>query len=92
MNTLSNESKFQDFAIIVKYVKPTSIKGSRVSISSPYFNKKKLVGFSYEFNSIGEQFAKMLIDAKIELVSYGQLPNQDIFMVNWDDGKKFFNI
>ena len=92
MNTLSNESKFQDFAIIVKYISATNTKGTRVSVNSPYFKKTKYLSWDYSLNNTLDQVGKILIDNSIDVISYSELPNKYILTVSWDDGKKFFNI
>ena len=92
MNTLSNESKFQDFALIVKYHGPTNTKGTRFSINSPYFKKTKYFSWDYSLNSTLDQVGKILIDNSIDVISYSELPNKYILTVKWDEGKKLFNI
>lgn len=92
MNTISNKDKFKDFAIIVKYVKPTNNKGSRVSLKSEHFNKKLIFSFDYSCDTILEQAAKILIENKIDVKSYFESKNSYTICVDWSQGKELFKI
>tara|TARA_R110000851_G_scaffold120189_2_gene248441 strand:- start:10762 stop:11052 length:291 start_codon:yes stop_codon:yes gene_type:complete len=92
MKTLSNEDKFKDFAIVVKYVKPTENKGSRVSLKSEHFNKKIIFGFDYSCDTILEQAGNILIENKINVKSYFESKNSYTISVDWSEGKELFKI
>jgi hypothetical protein len=93
-NTMKNTIK-NNRIFTIKYLGATDTKGSRVSITEARFNKtdRKVIPYSYKFNSTVEIAIDYLQSIGINVLGYGETKDSYIiFSDSWANGNGYINI
>ena len=79
-------------ALLVNYIPATNTKGSRVSLHSPRFNKRKYIPYDHAYNSSRDIAISYLERNGIFPVAEAEGKNEHIFLISFDQVEKVLKL
>jgi hypothetical protein len=85
------QDSINQIAVVVKYHKPDDNKGSRISLTLPRFENKRIyIPFGYEYRNSLDNATSALDAAGIKVAAHLDMDSHDILCCDWSEGPAIF--